>query len=241
MVDYSIISEIGDRTINEDNIAFWQEGELFCIALADGLGGHCGGDLASSLVVKNVLKIFRSKQEVSLECMVQCFEVSKSALLAQQISEHNKYEMKTTLSILMVDQSHILWGHVGDSRIYHFYQKKFVEHTLDHSVPQMLVLAGEIREQDIRRHPDRNRLLKVMGTEWQKPAYTISTLCSVKENTAFLLCSDGFWEWITEREMEKSLKKASDAQSWLTNMKKIVEKKGKKHNMDNYSAAAVLI
>lgn len=66
------------------------------------------------------------------------------------------------------------WGHVGDSRLYYFKNGKIVKRTLDHSVPQMLVARGEIDEKEIRHHPDRNRLVRVMGMEWDEPKYQVS-------------------------------------------------------------------
>ena len=78
--------------------------------------------------------------------------------------------------------------------------------TIDHSIPQMLALAGEIKEKEIRRHPDRNKLLRVVGTDWENPQYEISEDVEKTGGEAFLLCSDGFWENITEKEMVKCLK-----------------------------------
>ena len=103
----------------------------------------------------------------------------------------------------------------------------------------MLVFAGEIKEKDIRFHPDRNRLMKVMGTEWEKPEYELSTLFTRKGKQALLLCSDGFWELIDEKNMKKCLKKASSVQHWLELRLQIVHENGKGKEMDNYSAICV--
>ena len=93
------------------------------------------------------------------------------------------------------------WGHVGDSRLYYFKNGRIVKRTLDHSVPQMLVAAGEIDEKEIRHHPDRNRLVRVMGMEWDEPKYQVSEPMPEEPGQAFLLCSDGFWENIEEEQI----------------------------------------
>ena len=113
--------------------------------------------------------------------------------------------------------------------------------TLDHSVPQMMVSRGDLREKDIRKHEDRNRLLRVMGAEWDSPKYQMTGPVRVTRHTSFLLCSDGFWELIDEKMMCRTLKKAGSAREWLGVMEKIVLENGRGTNMDNYSAIAVFI
>ena len=103
----------------------------------------------------------------------------------------------------------------------------------------MLVLSGEIPERKIRNHPQRNMLLRVMGIEWETPQYKLSGEKTIEDYQAFLLCSDGFWELITEKEMCKLLKKSSSVTEWLQRMAESVRATGKAKDMDNYTAIAV--
>ena len=103
----------------------------------------------------------------------------------------------------------------------------------------MLVAAGEIDEKEIRHHPDRNRLVRVMGMEWDEPKYQVSEPMPEELGQAFLLCSDGFWENIEEEQMEACLEKYANPPEWLERMEKIVVKNGRGTNMDNYSAIVV--
>lgn len=105
----------------------------------------------------------------------------------------------------------------------------------------MLALAGEIREKDIRHHEDRNRLLRAMGNEWDdsSPKYEIDDTLDIEKGMSFLLCSDGFWEWITEKEMEKCFCKGDSSREALDMMVERVKKSGKNKNMDNYSAILI--
>lgn len=206
--------------------------------LADGLGGHGRGDEASQAVVRMSAETFRSQPSVTLE---QCFQRSQEYLLAEQIRLGAQDEMKTTLALLWLEGETARSGHIGDSRVYHFRKNKLLFRSLDHSVPQMLVVTGEIREKDIRHHEDRNRLLRVMGMEWTTPKYEIHPPVQLLPGDSFLLCSDGFWEYIEEKRMIKALKGAKSPEEWLQAMEPVVLAAGKGHNMDNYSATAVWV
>jgi serine/threonine protein phosphatase PrpC len=105
----------------------------------------------------------------------------------------------------------------------------------------MLVLSGEIQEKDIRGHEDRNRLIRVMGMEWNTPKYEIGGAARLGANETYLLCSDGFWEWITEKEMSRLLKTSATPKEWIEKMCEKVTEAGRGANMDNYSAIAVYI
>lgn len=241
MLLYERISRKGEREYNEDYTGVQKKGESYCFVLADGLGGHGGGDEASRLVTECILQDFAKNGTVSEAYLRRCFEGSQRLLLAEQRKQRRTMEMKTTLTILLADESLVQWGHIGDSRIYYFQDKKLKCRTLDHSVPQMLVLAGKIKEKKIRGHADRNRLLRVMGVEWDEPQYEISSPMQRLGGEAFLLCTDGFWEWIEEKTMQHFLKKADSPTEWLSLMEKAVLKQGSGKQMDNYSAVAVFL
>lgn len=238
MVTYKIISRTGSRPVNEDCTGMHQKGEEFGFFLADGLGGHGKGDIASKTAVEQAILQFEASGS-SQESLKTVFEAGQAAVLEQQKKAGNSQGMKTTMTALLFDQTTIRWGHIGDSRIYYFQNDKLVGRTMDHSVPQMLVVAGEIKESEIRHHPDRNRLLRVMGIEWDRPVYQLAEPVARKGRQAFLLCSDGFWELVDEKEMTTLLKRAKSVEQWLDDMEVLVKKHGAGTNMDNYSAVAV--
>ena len=240
MVEYKSISRIGSRTINEDCVGMHQKGEEYGFFLADGLGGHGKGDLASQEAVKQAILEFEDGGSTE-ETMQRIFEQAQEKVLELQRQEQNCYGIKTTLTALLIGKKDVQCGHIGDSRVYWFWHKKLMGRTLDHSVPQMLVNIGEIEEEEIRSHPDRNRLLRVMGSEWDTPQYQYSEKIPLKKGQAFLLCSDGFWELITEKMMVRFLRRADSVDEWLDTMMEYVEEKGREKNMDNYSAIAVWI
>ena len=145
--------------------------------------------------------------------------------------------MKTTLVVLSVEDDLAKWMHVGDSRLYHFTDGKLRRQTMDHSVSQVAVLMGEITQNEIRFHEDRNRVLRALGSENAKPDIS-STIKLSGQRDAFLLCTDGFWEYVYENEMEQSLEKAENPGQWLDEMLKTLRTRVPEDN-DNFSAAIV--
>ncbi|RGZ01889.1 protein phosphatase 2C domain-containing protein [Clostridium sp. AM58-1XD] len=238
---YHVLSKTGGRTVNEDYAGVTENKSGFCAILADGLGGHGRGEVASELVVDNGLSMWNSFYGSTEEFLNGCFQNGQARLLAKQEEEHAQGEMKTTMTALVSDGNKVQWGHIGDSRLYCFYKGHLTARTLDHSVPQMLVASGEIKEKDIRGHEDRNRLLRVMGAPWDKPKYELSKPVDWDDSLVFLLCSDGFWELIEEKEMTACLKKAAGPEEWLKEMEAVVLKNGKGKNMDNYTAIGIFL
>lgn len=238
MITWTSISEKGEREHNEDFVGVRQVGERYCFVLADGLGGHGKGEVASQLVVTSILEDF--EQSYDRDCFLQQSLMHAQKKLCEEQRKRNCPEqMKTTVVCLLVDHNYVQWAYAGDSRLYLFYKKKIKSRTLDHSVPQMLVLSKEMKEKAIRFHEDRNRLLKVMGIESDKQVFDVSKPMERKENQRFLLCSDGFWEFVLEKNMEKSMKKAETPKEWMDALSQIAVKNGAGKNMDNYSAIAV--
>ncbi|MDD3253277.1 MAG: protein phosphatase 2C domain-containing protein [Lachnospiraceae bacterium] len=233
-----MLSEKGSRENNEDSIGMYQDHEMYCFILADGLGGHGKGEVASRTAVDAVIRQFATEEDRTL-FLDKAFCCAQEAITEKQEKDHACRDMKTTLVVLHIGEDSVQWGHIGDSRLYFFENGKIQTRTLDHSVPQMLVAVGEIREKDIRHHPDRNRLLKVLGVEMDEMNHQLGEMIPRKRGQAFLLCSDGFWELIDEKKMEATLKKAKEPQEWLDSMEQIVLKNGKNTDMDNYSAVAV--
>lgn len=237
-IDYFEFTDKGDREINEDSIVALEKQGNYCFVVCDGLGGHGQGEIASSIATSTFTDMFyRSEDFVNL--IGEATEYAQNYIIERQKEEHKPHELKTTAVALVIDDAIAYCGHVGDSRLYYFQKNKLKWRTLDHSVPQMLALAGDIKEKDIRRHADRNMLLKVIGTEWDEPQYELATPIEIKKDTAFLLCTDGFWDFIDEKMMQKTLKKSKTAKEWCEAMIQVVKANGSGNNMDNFSAITV--
>ncbi len=243
MIEYAIISEKGDRENNEDSLKICMNKRLstYGFVLADGLGGHGHGDVASSFVVNCIEAAIYSTDNTREPFIDDCFR-SAQRLLLEEKERTGLYSIKTTLVLLLITDKFAQWGHIGDSRLYHFRDGKVLSRTLDHSMPQVLVSNGKIKEREIRHHPDRGILLHAMGSEWEEDEYEIDKrIIRVRKGDSFLLCSDGFWDWIDERAMLKILKKNMPTYDALKHMSNEVYSNGFGKDMDNYSAILVNI
>lgn len=241
MIEYATISEIGEKANNEDAVRVFINQPLatYGFVLADGLGGHGNGDVASQLVVECVGAAIENTKEFGGVFIDECFDTAQEILM-QEKEIKGLPSIKTTMVLLMITDKIAQWGHIGDSRLYHFRDGKQLGRTIDHSVPQMLAISGQIKEKEIRHHPERSVLLRAMGAEWDYPAYEIDQRCMrVIKGDTFLLCSDGFWEWIEEKTIIKILKKGLSAYDSLREMLAEVKANGTGKGMDNFSAILV--
>ncbi len=238
--DISFYSDAGNRETNEDAVGVFENGTKKCFVLCDGLGGHGMGDAASALVKDTFGSRF---SEVNDLCsfLPETFTAAQDLLMAEQQARDAKQKMKTTAVACITDGKKLYFGHIGDSRLYVFFKNKVLTRTLDHSIPQMLAIAKEIDESEIRNHPERNYVLRVLGIDWEEPMYEIRKPIPLRKCQAVLLCSDGFWELIHETEMCRTLENTSTAQEWLNKMAETVKANGTGKNMDNNSAIAVRV
>ncbi len=232
----------GGREYNEDCGVLVKGDGISYAVIADGLGGHGHGDVASRTAVDTLRECFQTYpagRPLTEEVLSDWFDQANQRVLAMQDAQ---CRMRTTLALLCVDEARgtAYTAHLGDSRIYHFVDGKCAFYTFDHSVSRMAVLAGEIEMEQIRFHTDRNKLLKVIGKSEDVKAETKTIELARGAAHAFLLCTDGFWEYVTEEEMEKSLRQADSAEDWLRRMRACLKRHAKEGN-DNNSAIAVWI
>jgi serine/threonine protein phosphatase PrpC len=203
--------------------------------VADGLGGHGGGATASRLAVDAVLASFRANPNVTPEALSAHLAAAHAAILRQQ-SEPALSQMRSTIVVLLADETTAVCGHIGDSRLYHFQAGTVGFQTIDHSVPGALAAGGSIPFDAIRFHEDRNKVLRSLGNDGEdKPAITERSL---SQGDLFLLCTDGFWENVTELEMEADAAKAPAPGDWLKLMASRLFRRAKPDN-DNFTALAV--
>jgi len=209
-----------------------------CAAVvADGLGGHGGGQIASQIVAGHIASSFMLNPRIDTGHIRMLFEQANKKVVESQMPGQ---KMKSTGAALFIHNGAALWGHAGDTRLYHFRNGALVCQTMDHSVSQMAVLSGEITQDQIRNHDDRNMVLKAFGSA-ERFSAEIAPICVLTHAFhAFLLCTDGFWEYVLENEMESELAKAASPDNWLQFMIRILERRAPKGN-DNYSAAAVFV
>ena len=234
------LSKPGGRADNEDFLGYRMAKGSGCWALADGLGGHRGGEIAAKLAVDAILGSFEQNSSTTAEALTAHMERANRAVMERQAAEAELTHMRTTMVTLLASPERAMWSHAGDSRLYWFRKGKIQEQTRDDSVPQRLVDAGEITADQIRYHEDRSRLLNSLGAREQVVASNREMAGAPELDDAFLLASDGFWECVTEPEMENDFSETANPEAWIRKMEGRVKERAKADH-DNYSAVAVRV
>lgn len=233
MLEYAIYSDVGGRAENEDAVLLRSmDADRLCVVLADGLGGHGGGKQASRAAAERICGGWDG--DASPDALRALTEKANSDVLAMQTSA---CQMKTTVVALAAARGRFAWAYAGDSRLYYFANGVLRWQTRDHSVSQMAALMGQITPDQIRFHEDRSRIYRCLGQEGGEGA-DAGELAPEPGQAAFLLCSDGFWEYVYEREMEETLRAAASPEDWLDRMRALHRERVPADN-DNNSAAAI--
>lgn len=229
----------GGRENNEDYICFDYSGDFGVWVLADGLGGHNSGEVASRLAATLITNEMKVVCDLSDKKILQVIEKANRLLITEQANPDYK-GMRTTIASAYVKDGQFQYANVGDSRVYYFKNGCLYRQSKDHSVSQVAVGLGEISQADIRFHDDRNKLLKVLGDTEDLGIQKLDPVIPVEPGDAFLLCSDGFWEYVFETEMEIDLVKSSSPEQWMEFMIKrlLLRVSG---NNDNFSAICCFI
>ncbi|MBQ0028542.1 MAG: serine/threonine-protein phosphatase [Lachnospiraceae bacterium] len=203
MESYSFTDK-GLREINEDSIGYKSIGERSLYIVADGLGGHDRGEVASKIAVETFMDYFEN--EYNAETFIDdCMQATQKRLKDEQEKLGEGSQMRTTVVCLLVDGGRFKYANVGDSRIYavqkSLFTKKLSRLSRDHSVLQVLLDTGEITEAEMRFHPDRNRLLRALGSDMPEKFYNESEWNKIDNIVGFYLCSDGAWEGVSDEDI----------------------------------------
>ena len=209
-MNYALAHEtrIGTRRINQDRIGHWSTSECMLMAVADGLGGHPRGEVAAELAVGLLGAAFEREAQPRLgdpgDFLNRAIAAGHAAILRDAAKRGLADTPRTVLVACIVQDGHAYWTHVGDSRLYLIRQGRIVHRTRDHTVVQELVDTGRIREEAMYTHPERNRLLQCLGG-YESPRPEAANRERLAEQDIVLLCSDGFWNPLTQRQLLHSL------------------------------------
>ncbi|PIC71760.1 protein phosphatase [Sporosarcina sp. P2] len=215
-MEYEIRSDTGrKRTVNEDEAAVFVHPEMQTVlaVIADGMGGHKGGDYASSTAVRMIGERFMSADEevVTKQDWIDLLYdavVDINQLLYTTAQADATYKgMGTTLDLALILDDHCVVFHVGDSRIYQVTGKAIRQITKDHSFVNVLIDSGEITEQEAEVHPQRNWIMKAVGSEKSivPDRYSFSLL----SQSYVLLCTDGLSNKVEKETMLDIMSKQS--------------------------------
>ena len=214
-IDLFSYSNTGSRALNEDSFGIRNDDNRCIAVVCDGLGGHNCGEVASKTATVNIIEGISQIDVLQTDKIYNVLRIVNEGLVQQQIHRPELNGMRTTAVGCVIDDKELNYFNTGDSRFYFFSNGTLSCMSKDHSVSQMSVEMGEMTFDDIRFDADRNKLLKVLGNSANSDAGTIYRPIQYKSGDAFLLCSDGFWEYVLEEEMEIDLSKSKTAKEWI--------------------------
>lgn len=230
-------SNKGGKQANEDYLDYYTDQDKSIFVLADGLGAHGNGDLASSQVVRSILTSLKERLVFNPEDLRDAFAKANEELIRDQDNK-NLPNMKTTAVALAISDNKAVWGHLGDSRLYYISNNELSAVTKDHSVSYKKYRMGEISYRDINTDDDRSSLLGAFGNRERCIPELIDMPLVIKQGDAFLLCSDGFWEYVYDEEILIDFLKSDTPKQWAEHMLLRHIQRTKPMN-DNYSLIAV--
>lgn len=239
-IDVHTSTRVGRRARNEDACGVVSHHAGWCCALADGAGGHGAGDVAACTALASALHgpLPDRSIDVSPQGLADRVDRANRAVIGAQSERASQSDMRTTLVVLAIDaaRAQACWAHAGDSRLYLFRGGRLLARTRDHSLVQALRDAGMSEAADAGRI-GRSVLTASLGeAEGLEPA--VSPLSRIGPGDAFLLCSDGFWERLSDDEMAGELRRSFSPAHWVEQMQALIERRAGP-TQDNYSAVAV--
>ena len=205
------VSHVGKvRSNNQDSGYAGQ----FLFVVADGMGGHAGGDVASAIAVKRISETDRAYSSAhDAEFALRTALLAANSLLAETVFEHSELTgMGTTVSGILRVENKIALAHIGDSRIYLLRNTVLTQVTADHTFVQRLVDSGRITAEEAAVHPRRSVLMRVLGDVDASPEID-TTVLETRPGDRWLLCSDGLSSYVSDDKMHLALSTIPAAQA----------------------------
>lgn len=199
MIAYGATNVGKVRKNNEDAFKISDKENIYL--LADGMGGHLGGEFASSMAVQDLEKLLidvRNKTEIK-----EAIEEVNRKIYQKSLEDENLSGMGTTLSMVKILEDHLYFANIGDSRIYRLKDGSLTQLTIDDSYVNYLLEVGAITSDQAKDHPKKNVLLKALGTTEDIEVFVQEI--QWQEDDLYLLCSDGLTNMLDEEEIQEIL------------------------------------
>ncbi len=197
-------SRKGSRKVNQDRVAYTYGRDTLLLVVADGMGGHAGGEIAAQIAVRLFIERFQQEAKPVLKNPLKFLQDTLLRAHAALGSYANQFSMletpRTTCVAVIVQAGHAYWAHVGDSRFYLFRQGGLIATTKDHSKVQYLVDQGVIGAHEVAEHPDRNKIFSCLGG-LVDPVIDLSRRTPLRGGDILVLCTDGMWSVMPPSEI----------------------------------------
>jgi len=190
------------RHVNQDRCDCFETSNpgSHILIVADGMGGHAGGEVAAEIAIESVKKINKTPFSDPRKHLIKSFELAAKQLIKRADSDENLHNMGCTLSLILYHKKQVFAGHIGDSRIYKISNGTIHQLSEDHSLVREMVKQGAVKPENARTHPNSNILLKALTINSQSD-YDIYEPVKVLPKDVLLVCSDGLWNMVEDKEI----------------------------------------
>lgn len=201
-------SVMGGRSSNQDRVAVTERDGAVLMVLADGLGGHAGGELAAQTAVQVATRAFQAIKQRTVQkpsaFLALTMMQAHAAMHTVGAAQRPPVKPRTTCVLCLVQNGYAYWAHVGDSRLYHFRDGKLLTRTFDDTSIEQFQRQGVLTEEEMQHHPGKSSLLRCLGSS-SKPSITLGEETLLYRNDVLLLCTDGLWEAFAPPEISSYL------------------------------------
>lgn len=234
------------RDNNEDSFLIYQDGPFSIFAVADGMGGHAAGEVASALALDTIREFVaghRQEMEEGLRtktglrtALEKMLELANLKIMTAGGQQPECAGMGTTLTFLFGAKGEFWLSHIGDSRAYLLRDGDITQLTEDHTLVKQLVRTGQITEDEMNGHPRRHILTRALGGDGNA-VFDIERL-TFQDGDMVLLCTDGLYSLVEDQEICDMVQRGKDLQKALVTL---VERANEQGGLDNITAVLVKI
>lgn len=204
-----VVTDLGNvRKNNEDNAYFVRPNDPdvrktkgFLGIVADGMGGHAAGEVASKMAVELIRKSYYETNTNVDTAIKKAFELANDKIFQRAKADASKKGMGTTATAVVILNKDLYCAHVGDSRLYHLSAKGISQVSSDHTYIQELLRKGDISAEKAAVHPERNVLTRAMGTQSSVEIDVHKSPMTFETGDRLLLCSDGLYDYLSDEEI----------------------------------------
>ena len=228
---YAYRSDTGLRKHNEDSFYVPAEGEIPMVIVADGMGGHRAGEVASSKAIERIVRyVNRAESGMSgMTLLRQAINDANREVYEASLHDDRLTGMGTTVVMALLAPDRYTVANIGDSRLYHFDGQRMRRVTMDHSYVQELVSSGLITEDQAMEHPQRNLVTRAIGTSrFEKADVAVK---SWRKGDTLMLCSDGLCGTVNDADIERIMRGCPDLLDCCDNLTELALARGSTDNI----------
>ncbi|WP_027634171.1 Stp1/IreP family PP2C-type Ser/Thr phosphatase [Clostridium hydrogeniformans] len=225
------ITDVGNvRSINEDYLEIYEDDEKLLYVVADGMGGHNAGEVASKLATDTIISYIKERKvESPEELLKNAIKAANERVYNYSLSSNNLNGMGTTITACLIIKDKVFIGNVGDSGCFILKENNIKKITKDHSLVQELLDEGSITEEEAKNHPNKNIITRAIGTKEE----VLTDIYKLEKNDFqhILLCTDGFTNEVSSSEIVDLVNSSENYKDFCIKAIELVKTRGARDNI----------